>query len=55
VPALIVVVRRQIAQEGGVGEAVDRILGRRRGRAGWASASPPAVVSPEAAAPRDPE
>ncbi len=37
VPALIVVVRRLMAQEGGVSAAVDRILDRRRGRAGWAS------------------
>jgi hypothetical protein len=55
VPALIVVVRRQIAQEGSVGAAVDRILGRRGGRSGWASAAGPAVVTPRSAAPREPE
>ena len=56
VPALIVVVRRLMAQEGGVGVAVDRILGRQRGRSGWASAAgPAAVVAPEPAVPREPE
>ena len=55
VPALIVVVRRLMAQEGGVGAAVDRILGRRRGRTGWASSARPAVVSHESAGPREPE
>jgi hypothetical protein len=55
VPALIVVVRRQIAQEGSVGAAVDRILGLRRGRAGWASAVGPATVHPERAARGEPE
>ena len=37
VPALIVVVRRQIAAEGSVGAAVERILGRSRTRSGWAT------------------
>jgi cytochrome c oxidase assembly factor CtaG len=37
VPALIVVVRRQIAAEGSVGAAVERILGGRRNRSGWAT------------------
>jgi putative membrane protein len=55
VPALIVVVRRLMAQEGGVSAAVDRILGGRHGRAGWASASASAVVSPGPAVPREPE
>ena len=44
VPALIVVVRRLMAQEGGVGAAVDQILGRRRGRTGWAAG--PVAVHP---------
>jgi len=55
VPALIVVVRRLMAQEGGVGVAVDQILGRRRGRTGWASSARPAVVSHESAGPRESE
>jgi len=55
VPALIVVVRRLMAQEGGVSVAVDRILGRRRGPAGWASAVSPATVHPERAARPDAE
>jgi cytochrome c oxidase assembly factor CtaG len=55
VPALIVVVRRMMAEEGGVGAAVDRILGRRRGRTGWASPARPPVVSHETAVPREPE
>jgi putative membrane protein len=55
VPALIVVVRRVMAQEGGVNTAVDRILARRHGRTGWASAARPAVASREAAAPPEPE
>jgi putative membrane protein len=55
VPALIVVVRRVMAQEGGVNAAVDRILARRRGRTGWASAARPAVASREPAAPPEPE
>jgi putative membrane protein len=41
IPALVVVVRRQIAAEGGVSSAIDRILGRRRsgfGRPAWPSA-----------------
>jgi putative membrane protein len=53
VPALIVVVRRQIALEGSMGAAVDRILGR-RGQSGWASGRP-AAVSPEIAVPPEPE
>jgi putative membrane protein len=55
VPALIVVVRRLMAEDGGVSVAVDRILGRQRGRAGWASAAGPAAVSPGPARPREPE
>jgi putative membrane protein len=55
VPALIVVVRRVMAQEGGVNAAVDRILARRRGRTGWASGARPAVASREPAAPPEPE
>jgi putative membrane protein len=55
VPALIVVVRRLMAQEGGVGAAVDQILGRRRGRTGWASPASPPVVSHESAGPRESE
>ena len=47
VPALTAVIRRQIAEEGGVGVALDRILGRRRNRFGWASATvPPASHEP---------
>ena len=46
VPALIVVVRRLMAQEGGVGAAVDRILGRRQARSGWASGRLAAVSPP---------
>jgi putative membrane protein len=42
VPALIVVVRRQISADGGVGMAVDRMLGRRRARYGWAGTTLPA-------------
>jgi putative membrane protein len=49
VPALIVVVRRLIAQEGGVSTAVDRILGRTRPRFYWPA--PPAG----SAASREPE
>jgi cytochrome c oxidase assembly factor CtaG len=55
VPALIVVIRRLMAQEGGVSVAVDQILGRRHGRAGWASAARPTAVSPEPAAPPEPD
>jgi len=55
VPALIVVVRRLMAQDGGVGAAVDRILGRRGGRTGWASATRPIVASHETAVPREPD
>jgi cytochrome c oxidase assembly factor CtaG len=44
VPALIVVVRRQIASEGSVGAAIERILGRQRARSGWATGS--IAVSP---------
>jgi hypothetical protein len=55
VPALIVVVRRMMAQEGGVGAAVDRILGRQSGRTGWASPPGRAAILPERAAPREPE
>jgi putative membrane protein len=55
VPALIVVVRRMMAEEGGVNAAVDRILGRRRGPTGWASPARPPVVSHESAVPREPE
>jgi len=56
VPALIVVVRRQIAQDGSVSAAVDRILDRRRrGRTGWASAARPAVVSTDTVVPRESE
>jgi cytochrome c oxidase assembly factor CtaG len=36
VPAMISVVRRFIAEDGGVGSAVDRILGRGSGRYKWA-------------------
>jgi cytochrome c oxidase assembly factor CtaG len=54
VPALIVVVRRLMAQEGGVGAAVDQILGRRQARSGWASGRL-AAVSPPPAPPGDRE
>jgi len=37
IPALIVVVRRMMAEEGSVGAALERILGRRRARSGWAT------------------
>ncbi|HEV2451467.1 MAG TPA: cytochrome c oxidase assembly protein [Streptosporangiaceae bacterium] len=47
VPALIVVVRRLMAQEGGVGAAVDRILDRTRPRVRW-PAPPLAASSPAA-------
>jgi putative membrane protein len=40
VPALTSVVRRIIAEDGGVGAAVDKILGRGSGRYQWASGSP---------------
>ncbi len=43
IPALIYVVRQIIAEDGGVGAAVDKILGRGSGRYQWASGSP---VSP---------
>jgi hypothetical protein len=40
IPALIVVVRRLIAQEGGVDSAIESILGQRAaGRFGWRRAS----------------
>jgi putative membrane protein len=55
VPALIVVVRRLMAQEGSVSAAVDRILSRRRARTGWASATRPPVVSSETGVRRKPE
>ncbi len=45
VPALIAVVRRQIAQEGSVGAAIEQILGRRRVRSGWATTRGSIVVS----------
>jgi putative membrane protein len=41
IPTLIVVVRRQLAEEGGMSAAIDRILGRRRSRFGWASPAVP--------------
>jgi cytochrome c oxidase assembly factor CtaG len=37
IPALIVVVRRMMAEEGSVGAALEAILGRRRARSGWAT------------------
>ncbi|MBV9794153.1 MAG: cytochrome c oxidase assembly protein [Actinobacteria bacterium] len=37
IPTLIVVVRRVIVADGGVGQALDQILGRHPGRPGWAS------------------
>ncbi len=40
VPALTHVVRQIIAEDGGVGAAVDKILGRGSGRYQWASGSP---------------
>jgi cytochrome c oxidase assembly factor CtaG len=46
VPALIVVVRRQMAREGGVGAAIERILGQRRARSGWAATRGSIVVAP---------
>jgi putative membrane protein len=39
IPALVVVVRRYLAAEGDVGSAIDRILGNRRARSGWATGS----------------
>jgi cytochrome c oxidase assembly factor CtaG len=39
IPALIVVVRRYLAAEGNVGAAIERILGRRPARSGWATGS----------------
>jgi len=55
IPALIVVVRRQISAEGGVSSAIDRILGHRRssfGRpSGWVSAPVPAAPAPPAPGP----
>jgi putative membrane protein len=41
IPTLIVVVRRQLAEEGSMSAAIDRILGRRRSRFGWASPAAP--------------
>jgi len=41
IPTLIVIVRRQLADEGGISAAIDRILGRRRSRFGWASPAAP--------------
>jgi putative membrane protein len=35
IPALIVVVRRQIASEGGMNSAIEKILSGRRARSGW--------------------
>ena len=60
IPALIVVVRRQIAAEGGVSSAIDKILGARRARFGWTSAPglTPAqrgLTPPRPAGPPDPE
>ena len=48
IPAMIYVIRRMLAEEGDVGKAVDKILGR-RARRGWASAPPrpdPVVSDP---------
>jgi cytochrome c oxidase assembly factor CtaG len=39
IPALVVVVRRYLAAEGNVGAAIERILGRRPARSGWATGS----------------
>ncbi|HEY2551139.1 MAG TPA: cytochrome c oxidase assembly protein [Streptosporangiaceae bacterium] len=54
IPALIVVVRRQLSQEGGVSAAVDRILGGRT-RFRWATAPGLPDARPEPAIPADPE
>jgi hypothetical protein len=39
IPALIVVVRRQLAAEGGMSAAIDHILGRPRSRFTWPTRS----------------
>jgi putative membrane protein len=48
IPALIVVVRRQIASEGGMNSAIERILGGRSARFGWATTAAPAQPRPPA-------
>jgi putative membrane protein len=60
IPALIVVVRRQISAEGGVSSAIERILDHRRSGFGrlsaWPSApvrTPPGPVVPPGAGPKD--
>ena len=55
IPALILVVRRVISDEGSVAAAIDQILGRRRSLAGWASSSAPVTARQGPGAPRDPE
>jgi putative membrane protein len=50
VPALTAVVRRQLAAEGGLSSAIDRILAGRRARGGWPSRS---VLTPPDPEPRD--
>jgi cytochrome c oxidase assembly factor CtaG len=40
IPALFLVLRRMINEDGGVGAAIDQILNRGPARAGWASARP---------------
>jgi putative membrane protein len=60
IPALIVVVRRQISAEGGISSAVERILSGRRARFGWVLApeltpARPGPAPPRPAGPPDPE
>ncbi len=55
IPALIAVVRRQIADEGSVGAAIERLLGRQRARAGWATTRGSIVVSPAQASEPPPD
>jgi putative membrane protein len=54
IPALFLVLRRMINEDGGVGAAIDQILNRGPARAGWASARPRARQAAPAGAPTSP-
>ena len=51
-PALIIVVRRLMADEGGVSAAIEQILGGRRARSGWASRGGMVATPPQSPPPR---